>query len=40
MIWSVWWIWVVAGLLLGIVEILVPGFVFLASPWARWPSDF
>ncbi|EGJ22905.1 hypothetical protein RSWS8N_12485 [Cereibacter sphaeroides WS8N] len=29
MIWSVWWIWVVAGLLLGIVEILVPGFVFL-----------
>ncbi|ULB11038.1 hypothetical protein ORIO_14145 [Cereibacter azotoformans] len=29
MIWSVWWAWVVAGLLIGIVEILVPGFVFL-----------
>ncbi|WP_145104897.1 NfeD family protein [Cereibacter sediminicola] len=29
MIWSVWWAWVVAGLLIGIVEILIPGFVFL-----------
>ncbi|MHA6261587.1 NfeD family protein [Arenibacterium sp. CAU 1754] len=27
--WSIWWIWLSAALLLGIVEILLPGFVFL-----------
>ncbi|MGP3696529.1 NfeD family protein [Rhodobacter sp. NSM] len=29
MIWSVWWAWVVAGLVIAIAEVLVPGFVFL-----------
>ena len=29
MIWTVWWAWVVAGLLVGMIELLVPGFVFL-----------
>ncbi|MCE6952165.1 hypothetical protein LAZ40_19100 [Cereibacter sphaeroides] len=29
MIWSVWWAWVVGGLLVGMIELLVPGFVFL-----------
>lgn len=26
---SVWWVWLAAGLTLAILEILVPGFVFL-----------
>lgn len=29
MLWSVWWVWVVAGFVLGIVEVIVPGFIFL-----------
>lgn len=29
MIWGLWWAWVAAGLVLAIVEILVPGFIFL-----------
>lgn len=29
MIWEIWWIWVAAGLGLAILEVLVPGFVFL-----------
>lgn len=27
--WSVWWVWVVAGFLIGGLEILVPGYIFL-----------
>lgn len=27
--WTVWWVWVVAGFLLGILEVFTPGFVFL-----------
>lgn len=27
--WSVWWIWMVAGFSLGVLEVLAPGFVFL-----------
>jgi len=27
--WAVWWIWVVAGFGLGVLEVLVPGFIFL-----------
>ena len=27
--WSVWWIWVVFGVALGVLEVLVPGFIFL-----------
>lgn len=28
-IWSLWWVWGAAALILGILEVLVPGFVFL-----------
>lgn len=27
--WDEWWIWVAAGIVLGILEVLVPGFIFL-----------
>lgn len=27
--WAVWWVWVVAGFGLGVLEVLVPGFIFL-----------
>ena len=27
--WAGWWVWVVAGFALGVVEVLVPGFIFL-----------
>lgn len=27
--WNVWWVWMVAGLVLGVLEILAPGFIFL-----------
>ena len=29
MIWSQWWAWLAAALLLAILEVLVPGFIFL-----------
>lgn len=29
MIWATWWAWVVAGFVLGIFEVAVPGFIFL-----------
>ncbi|MDJ1009351.1 MAG: hypothetical protein QNJ13_16165 [Paracoccaceae bacterium] len=29
MSWDVWWVWAAAALVLGIVEVLAPGFVFL-----------
>ena len=28
-IWTVWWAWVVLGFLLGILEIIAPGYIFL-----------
>lgn len=28
-IWTFWWVWLSAALIMGILEILVPGFVFL-----------
>ena len=28
-IWTIWWVWVVAGVALGVLEVLVPGFIFL-----------
>jgi membrane protein implicated in regulation of membrane protease activity len=28
-IWTVWWAWVVAGFVLGILEVAVPGYIFL-----------
>ena len=27
--WAVWWVWIVAGCALAVLEVLVPGFVFL-----------
>lgn len=27
--WSVWWVWMIAGFSLGVLEVLAPGFVFL-----------
>ena len=28
MLWSAWWLWVAAGIVLGIVELFVPAFFF------------
>ncbi|MCA0869708.1 hypothetical protein LCL97_02615 [Seohaeicola saemankumensis] len=28
-LWSLWWVWMAAALVLGILEVLLPGFVFL-----------
>lgn len=28
-LWSLWWVWMAAALLLAILEVVVPGFVFL-----------
>lgn len=27
--WSVWWVWVVAGFALATVELLIPGYIFV-----------
>ncbi len=27
--WAVWWVWIVAGFALGVLEVLAPGFIFL-----------
>lgn len=27
--WQVWWVWVAGGFLLGVLEVIVPGFIFL-----------
>ena len=29
MIWNEWWVWAVAGLVLAILEVVVPGWIFL-----------
>lgn len=28
-LWTVWWVWIVAALILAIIEVFVPAFVFL-----------
>ena len=28
-VWTIWWVWVLAGVVLALLEIVVPGFVFL-----------
>ncbi len=35
---TIWWVWMAVGLLLGIIEVLVPGFIFLGFgiAIARW----
>lgn len=27
--WAVWWVWIVAGFGLGVLEVIVPGYIFL-----------
>jgi len=27
--WATWWIWVAGGFMLGVLEVLAPGFIFL-----------
>jgi len=27
--WNVWWVWIVAGFALGVLEVLAPGYIFL-----------
>ncbi len=29
LLWSVWWVWLSAALVLAILEVLIPGFIFL-----------
>jgi len=29
MIWSLWWVWVAGGFALGILEVLMPGYIFV-----------
>jgi inner membrane protein len=29
MMWAEWWVWMVAGFALGVLEVLAPGFIFL-----------
>ncbi len=29
MIWEIWWVWVAAGLVLAILELFAPGFIFV-----------
>ncbi len=28
-IWSTWWSWIVLGIVLGIVEVVIPGYIFV-----------
>ena len=27
--WSLWWVWMAGALVLGVIEVLVPGYIFL-----------
>lgn len=27
--WATWWVWIVAGFALGVLEVIVPGYIFL-----------
>lgn len=29
MLWQVWWVWVVAGFALGVLEVILPGYIFV-----------
>ena len=29
MIWALWWVWMTGALALGVLEVLVPGYIFL-----------
>lgn len=28
-IWTVWWAWIVLGVVLGVIEIVIPGYIFV-----------
>lgn len=28
-VWTIWWAWIVLGFALGVIEIIVPGYIFL-----------
>ena len=38
--WSIWWVWIVAGFLLGMLEIIVPGYIFLGFAIGAVASGF
>jgi inner membrane protein len=27
--WTTWWVWIVAGFALGVLEVIIPGYIFL-----------
>jgi len=27
--WAIWWVWIVAGFALGVLEIILPGYIFV-----------
>ncbi|MCV2872696.1 hypothetical protein OEZ71_10360 [Defluviimonas sp. WL0050] len=29
MLWQLWWVWMIAGAILGILEVVIPGFILL-----------
>lgn len=29
MVWSVWWVWIVVGFVIGAFEVVLPGYIFL-----------
>ncbi|NKB16725.1 MAG: hypothetical protein HC774_07495 [Sphingomonadales bacterium] len=29
MMWTTWWVWIVAGFALGVLEVIIPGYIFL-----------
>ncbi|MGQ0567128.1 MAG: hypothetical protein ACT4OK_18965 [Gemmobacter sp.] len=29
MVWSIWWVWIAGGFVVGIFEVLLPGYIFL-----------
>jgi len=31
MFWSEWWVWVVGGLTLAVLELVIPGYIFLGT---------
>lgn len=33
-LWAIWWVWIVAALVMGIIEIFVPAFFFLGMATA------
>ena len=39
MMWHEWWVWIAAGVVLAILEVVVSGYVLLALPPGRcWPG--